>query len=145
MLKQELEQTRSQPGADAEAKTKPVPRPQPEELGSSASSPKAVAPRPVLRPRYTAEDFKTVANKIRYDLTAAQAKLTDLMNMLATLELPTEDRVFSESRAMTLVRNTAHEYTDSSLADELALMGADRGFIDRALLVAAEVRREASA
>ena len=33
-------------------------------------------------------------------------------------------------------------YTDSSLADELALMGADPGFIDRALIVAAEVRRE---
>lgn len=112
-----------------------------ESTGSNVSSPKAVVAGPGKRPRYTAEDFKTVANKIRYDLTAAQAKLTDLANMVASLDLPSEERVFSEARGMRFVRNTAHEYTDSSLADELALMGADREFVDRALLVAAEVRR----
>ena len=83
--------------------------------------------------------------KIRYDLTAAQAKLTDLKRMVDSLELPTSVQPFSEARGMRLVRNTAHEYTDSSLADELALMGADPGFIDRALLVAAEVRRTTEA
>lgn len=106
----------------------------------SSDTPRVTA-GPGQRPRYTAEDFKAVASKIRYDLTAAQAKLTDLNNMLASLDLPHEERVFNEERGLTFVRNTAHEYTDSSLADELALMGADKGFIDRALLVAAEVRR----
>lgn len=97
---------------------------------------------PGLRPKYSAEDFKTVAAKIRYDLSSAQAKLTELANMLTSLDLPSEERVFNEDRAIAFVKNTAHEYTDSSLADELALQGADRGFIDRALLVAAEVRRK---
>jgi hypothetical protein len=85
-----------------------------------------------------------VANKIRYDLTAAQAKLTDLNAMISSLDLPSEERVFSEQRGLAFVRRMAGPagYTDSSLADELALMGADRGFIDRALIVAAEVRRE---
>ena len=119
----------------------PVPQPEPGSSGSSVSSPKAVVDGPGKRPRYTAEDFKTVAAKIRYDLTSAQAKLTDLNNMVNSLDLPTGEKPFSEARGMRFVRNTAHEYTDSSLADELALMGADAGFIDRALLVAAEVRR----
>jgi hypothetical protein len=108
----------------------------------SEPSSRAATTGPGLRPRYKAEDFKTVANKIRYDLTAAQAKLTDLNAMIASLQLPTEERVFSEAKGLAFVRNTAHEYTDSSLADELALMGADPKFIDRALLLAAEVRRE---
>jgi len=86
-----------------------------------------------------------MAAKIRYDLTAAQAKMTDLKRMIDSLELPSEAKPFSEARGMRFVRNTAHEYTDSSLADELALMGADAGFIDRALLVAAEVRRTTQA
>lgn len=125
----------------------PVPGPVPVPGLEDGDSPKAVGSSrtagPGLRPKYSAEDFKTVANKIRYDLSAAQAKLTELANMLVSLDLPSEERVFNEDRAIAFVRNTAHEYTDSSLADELALMGADPVFVDRALLVAAEVRREA--
>lgn len=101
----------------------------------------ASRPGPGQRPRYSREDFKTVASKIRYDLTAAQAKLTELVTMIASLDIPTEDVPFSEAKGLAFVRNTAHEYTDSSIADELALMGASREFIDRALIVAADQRR----
>lgn len=34
-----------------------------------------------------------VLRKIRYDLTAAQAKVTDALKMLADMNLPTPDRV----------------------------------------------------
>ena len=34
-----------------------------------------------------------VARKLRYDLTAAQAKVTDLLNMLAALNLPQLEKV----------------------------------------------------
>jgi hypothetical protein len=95
---------------------------------------------PGKRPRYVKEDFKTVASKIRYDLTAAQAKLTELMRMLASIELPTKETPFNEERALAFVRRTAPYYTDSSLGEELTDMGADEDFVRRALLVAADVR-----
>lgn len=89
----------------------------------------------------TAQDFITLTAQIQMDLRAAQAKMTELRAWIANLKLPEDDIPFSEDKGLAFVRNTAHEYTDTSLADELALMGADRGFIDRALHVAAEVRR----
>jgi len=124
----------------------PVPRPEPEPaVGSNVSDSLGRSTATSVRPRLTDQDFKTVASKIRYDLTAAQAKLTELMVMLASIDLPTDETPFSEEKGMAFVRNTAHVYTDMSLADELALMGADPDFIDRALLVAADVRRRNAA
>ncbi len=121
----------------------PVPVPQPEEGDSSLeSNPRAVKAVPGVRPRITHEDFKTITAKLRYDLTAAQAKLTELMRMVAALELPEETQSFNERTALSFVRNAGHEYPDTSLADELALRGADAAFIDRALMLAAEVRRK---
>jgi hypothetical protein len=92
-------------------------------------------------PRITGSDLLNIAHKIRYDLDSARMKLQELQAFIVALNLPTREEPFSEARGMRLVRHTAHEYTDSSLADELALMGAGREFIDRALVVAAEVRR----
>ena len=89
----------------------------------------------------TAQDFLSLTSKIQMDLRATQAKVTELRAWIANLDLPEEAKVFSEEKALAVVRNTAHVYTESSLADELALQGADREFIDQALLVAAEVRR----
>ena len=107
---------------------------------SSVSSPKAVQVGPGARPKYVEEDFQTVVAKIRYDLTSAQAKLSELKRMFDTISLPTEDAPFNEERFLQFVRNTAHVYTDSSLADEARIQGAPAEFIERALAVAAEVR-----
>lgn len=92
----------------------------------------------------TAQDFLSLTSAIQMDLRAASAKMVELRAWVANLDLPTEEHPFDEERVMAFVRRMAGPagYTDSSLADELALMGADAGFIDRALLVAAQVRRE---
>lgn len=89
----------------------------------------------------TAQDFLSLTSKIQMDLNAAAAKLTELRAWIASLDLPVDEVPFREEKGLAFVKHTAHEYTDSSIADELALMGAGPEFIDRALLVAAEVRR----
>ncbi len=81
----------------------------------------------------TAQDFLSLTSKIQMDLAAAQAKLTELRAWIAGLDLPTEERPFSEEKGMALVRNTSHEYTDESLAAELEAMGAPQDFIVNAL------------
>jgi hypothetical protein len=126
-----------------EANVNPVPVPQPEESGSSVSNTSDVRGEASMHtPQVKPRDLLNIAHKLRYDLDSARAKLVELTAYIVALNLPTEAQPFSEAKGLAFVRNTAHEYTDSSLADELALMGADREFIDRALLVAAEVRRE---
>jgi hypothetical protein len=94
------------------------------------------------RPRYTAEDFKTVANKIRYDLTAAQAKLTDLMRMITTLDLPTEDQPYSLERAEQYVTDVGWMYTDPSLEADLRERGATNDHIPLLLALAAKRREQ---
>jgi hypothetical protein len=94
------------------------------------------------RPRYTAEDFKAVANKIRYDLTAAQAKLTDLMQMIATVDLPTEDQPYTIERGEAYVREVGWMYTDSSLTDDLKERGASEADIPLLLAIAAQRRSQ---
>ena len=120
----------------------PVPQPEPGSKGSNERDTSAVVSEAQLHtPRITRQDLETIVRKIHYDIDSARIKLIELRAFVTALDLPDAVEQFSEARGMRLVRNTAHEYTDSSLADELALMGADPGFIDRALLVAAEVRR----
>jgi hypothetical protein len=126
----------------------PVPRPQPEPGSSGSSESKTSAVRSEAsyhRPRVTRQDAESIVRKLQYDLDSARVKLTELRAYIAALDLPSETEPFSETRGFSFVRNTAHEYTDSSIADELALMGADATFVDRALIYAAELRRRQEA
>jgi hypothetical protein len=93
----------------------------------------------------TRQDAESIVRKLQYDLDSARVKLTELRAYIAALDLPSEAEPFSEAKGLAFVRNTAHEYTDSSIADELALMGADATFVDRALIYAAELRRRQEA
>lgn len=90
----------------------------------------------------TAQDFQQLTARMQMDLRAAEAKLVQLRAWLAALDLPTEEKQFNPETALAFVRQVGWQYTDSSLADELWAQGADRDFVDRALHVAAEVRRE---
>ena len=130
--------TDSSRNPDAPVPTRPVPA-----LGSSESKTSAVRSEAAMHtPQVTRSDLETLVRKIHYDVDSARVKLIELRAHIAALDLPSVEEPFSEEKALAFVRNTAHEYTDSSLADELALRGADRGFIDRALMVAADVRRQ---
>ena len=95
-----------------------------------------------LRPKYSAADFKTVAAKIRYDLSSAQAKLTDLMAMVNSLDLPTEEVPYSLERGEEYVRKVGYLYTDYSLEQDLRERGADDAHVTLLLALAAKRRGE---
>lgn len=65
--------------------------------------------------------------------------------MLNAIPIPDEPQAFNAIAARQLVRNTAHVYTDQSLRDELALMGAPVELVDSLLELAGTVRAEAAA
>jgi hypothetical protein len=90
----------------------------------------------------TAQDFLALTNKIQMDLRSANAKLTELRAWIAALPLPEDEVGFDPELGMALVRNTAHEYTDFSLAEELLGMGADQAFVESALIDAAAIRKQ---
>jgi hypothetical protein len=83
-----------------------------------------------------------VAAKIRYDLSAAQAKLTELVNMLASLNLPSEEVPYSLERGEEYVRKVGYLYTDYSLEADLRERGADDAHVSLLLALAAKRRGE---
>jgi hypothetical protein len=97
-------------------------------------------PTPTVRGSFTADDFAKVVAKIRYDLTATQAGLSELARMLASLTLPAEPAEFNERRWWTWVTNTAHVYTSASIADELEANGAPPAFVQDMLELADRIR-----
>lgn len=98
---------------------------------------------PGQRPRISRKDLNDIAAKIRYDLTAAQAKLTELMSLIAAIPIPDEPLEFNADRFRTWIQNTAHVYTDASIRAELELHGAPAEFIAEAIELAGEVRARA--
>lgn len=97
----------------------------------------------------TRQDFVDFTARIQMDVRSGQnpaalAKLVELRAHLVNLDLPEGDQPFNERAALALVRNTAHEYTDRSLTDELARMGANQEFIDEMLELAQSVRNGAT-
>lgn len=86
-----------------------------------------------MKAKLVREDFDTLLSRIRMDLSDAQQKVTDLKNILATIDIPTEEQPVSEQTLARLVANTRHEYTDASLRAELAERGADDDMIERLL------------
>ena len=122
----------------------PYPDHNPRKGGSDVSETSGRLAGPGVRPKYLREDFTNLLSKMRYDLTALQAKVTELSNMLATVEIATGDAPFNEERFLRFVRHTAHVYTDESLLDELNLQNRggtlDSAFIDVVLETAASVR-----
>lgn len=105
----------------------------------------ASRPNPGQRPRFTKEDLATIAAKIRYDLTSAQAKLTDLMKLLSTLDLPTDETPYSLERAETYVQQAGYLYTDASLEADLRERGATDNDIPLLLALASKRREQVQA
>ena len=128
--------------SEAKPNPVPVPQPEPEKSSSSESSTSDVRTEAGMHtPKVTGDDLLNIAHKIRYDLDSARAKLIELQAYITALNLPTTETPFSEERFLKFVGNTAHIYTDESIADEIRTHGGDEEFVQRALELAAVVRR----
>lgn len=94
--------------------------------------------------KYTKNDYDKILKLLRMDLSAMQAKVTNLNLMLASLNLPEQeaDPISTTQLCEKFIRNGGYELTDYSLEDEMHHRDVPHTEHERLLEFAGELRKE---
>lgn len=96
--------------------------------------------------KYTTDDFEKITALLRMDLSSAQAKITELRKMIATLQIPEpeDDPILRTQLCEKFIRNGGYQLTDYSLEDEMHHRQVPHTEHEWLLEFAAELRKEAA-